>query len=262
MNRDMDTTQNVNGDYNARYDNQETAPVAPRPQIIITPPGVEKGRAGGSRGGKSFVPIVVVMVLLLVIAGAVYVLGSAGESLGQRSHQTEPVAESSAMPEPITEAATAADSGAQSTAPAQSDVRESDEAAESVVIEYAITASCNEGGTVSPGGTLTVAEGGYITCVITPWDGYMLSGLYIDGTAVDLTDSYTFTDVHAGHSLYAEFLYVQTGTPQPDNTPIPDPMPTAEAQPEETPQPEEPAQPLAPADLSPESEETVIDVLP
>lgn len=98
---------------------------------------------------------------------------------------------------------------------------------------YTITVTAGKGGSVSPKGQVSVQEGGTITFTITPDEGYELRELKIDGVDVGAQLSYTFTNVTAGHTLYAVFQVKTVPTPTP--TPIPTPTPT----PQQTPETEE-----------------------
>jgi subtilisin len=71
---------------------------------------------------------------------------------------------------------------------------------------YTITASAGEGGTITPSGEVKVAQGDDKTFTITPYDGYSINVLTVDGEAVDAPDgSYTFKDVQSNHTVSAAF---------------------------------------------------------
>ena len=73
------------------------------------------------------------------------------------------------------------------------------------VITYTITSTCGENGTISPVGAQTVTEHSDITFTITPNTNYFIQRLLIDDSAVTVSNTYTFTDVTANHTIYAEF---------------------------------------------------------
>jgi hypothetical protein len=85
---------------------------------------------------------------------------------------------------------------------------------------------------------VNVEEGGSQTFAILPNSGYVISQVLVDGTAVEPSDSYTFSNVTGGHTIYAVFQAAATDTPTPTATPAP----TAEPTPEPTPEPTEPPQ--------------------
>jgi len=81
--------------------------------------------------------------------------------------------------------------------------------------EYEITASVEGNGTITPAGTTTVVCGDNQTYTFVPETGWHQTGLLVDGEPVELTDSYTFTDVRANHTITAQFAineYMVTAT--------------------------------------------------
>ncbi|MCI2061758.1 MAG: InlB B-repeat-containing protein [Eubacteriaceae bacterium] len=71
---------------------------------------------------------------------------------------------------------------------------------------YRITTSSSANGTIDP--SCTVGKGGTKTINYKANDGYKLTGLTVDGAAVDITrypDSYTFTNITADHSITASY---------------------------------------------------------
>jgi hypothetical protein len=70
---------------------------------------------------------------------------------------------------------------------------------------YTIAASAGTGGSISPGGNVAVGCGASQTFVIAAAEGYHLAALTVDGNAVPLAGSYTFTNVAAGHTIVAGF---------------------------------------------------------
>ena len=70
---------------------------------------------------------------------------------------------------------------------------------------YTITATADNGGTISPSGTSTYNEGDYVTYLITPADCYTISDVLVDGTSIGAASSHIFTNISANHSIYAVF---------------------------------------------------------
>ncbi len=74
-----------------------------------------------------------------------------------------------------------------------------------VTTYYKITASYGSGGYVSPYGTISAASGTSKTFYIKPNSGYVISGVYVDGSYIGKPTSYTFTNVKANHTISAKF---------------------------------------------------------
>ncbi len=70
---------------------------------------------------------------------------------------------------------------------------------------YILTASAGTGGTISPAGTVTVANGGSQTFTIAPATGYVISSVTVDGVNQGALGSYTFSNVTASHTITAAF---------------------------------------------------------
>jgi hypothetical protein len=70
---------------------------------------------------------------------------------------------------------------------------------------YSISASAGSGGTISPLGTSSVANGGSKSYTITPKIGYGVSSVLVDGVSAGAVSSYTFSAVKANHSIKALF---------------------------------------------------------
>ncbi len=71
---------------------------------------------------------------------------------------------------------------------------------------YKITATAGTGGSISPAGITTVAEGGSQKYTITPDSGYVIKELLVDGQKVTSPGtSYTFSDVKADHTIHVTF---------------------------------------------------------
>ena len=74
---------------------------------------------------------------------------------------------------------------------------------------YIITSTSNEGGTISPLGTVNVELGGSQVYQISPNSGYIIDSLLIDGALNnDSTTRYTFRDVQKNHTI--KVLYKST----------------------------------------------------
>jgi len=70
---------------------------------------------------------------------------------------------------------------------------------------YSISASAGSGGTISPLGTSSVANGGSKSYTITPKIGYGVSSVLVDGVSAGAVSSYTFSAVKANHTIKALF---------------------------------------------------------
>jgi hypothetical protein len=76
---------------------------------------------------------------------------------------------------------------------------------QSAATGYTIAASAGTGGTITPSGNVTVAQGATQTFTITAGSGYQISNVMIDGTSIGAVNSYTFSNVIAGHTITAAF---------------------------------------------------------
>jgi hypothetical protein len=66
-------------------------------------------------------------------------------------------------------------------------------------------ASAGAGGKISPAGTSSVSSGSGMTFSITPATGYRISSVMVDGKAIGVVSSYTFSRVAANHKIAATF---------------------------------------------------------
>ena len=73
-----------------------------------------------------------------------------------------------------------------------------------------ITASAGIGGSLSPSGSVSVANGGSATFVASSATGFAISQLTVDGVSQGALTSYTFSDVAANHTISASFSSVPT----------------------------------------------------
>ena len=76
---------------------------------------------------------------------------------------------------------------------------------QSGAVAHTISASAGAGGTISPSGSVSVAQGGSQTFTITPSTGYQVSSVTVDGASVGAVSSYTFSNVTANHTISATF---------------------------------------------------------
>jgi parallel beta-helix repeat protein len=75
---------------------------------------------------------------------------------------------------------------------------------------FTISASAGANGAITPTGSVSVNYGGSQTFTITPNNGYTIASLSVDGSAVAVGSSYTFSNVVASHTISATFA--PTGT--------------------------------------------------
>jgi PKD repeat protein len=78
-------------------------------------------------------------------------------------------------------------------------------AASFAITTYTITASAGTGGTISPSGSVNVNESASQTFTITKNAGYHIADVLVDGSSVGAVSTYTFTNVHANHTISATF---------------------------------------------------------
>jgi len=70
---------------------------------------------------------------------------------------------------------------------------------------YSITATANDGGTITPSDTVTVSYGSSKQFTIAPSDGYHIIDVKIDGESKGVLSTYTFSDVKSNHTVEAIF---------------------------------------------------------
>jgi hypothetical protein len=70
---------------------------------------------------------------------------------------------------------------------------------------YTIIASAGDGGTISPSGSVAVAQGGGKAFIIAANTGYQISSVTVDGVSQGAVSSYTFSNVTANHTISASF---------------------------------------------------------
>ncbi len=71
--------------------------------------------------------------------------------------------------------------------------------------QYNITASAGSNGAISPSGSVTVNSGANQTFTITPASGYQVSSVLVDGVSVGAVNSFTLSNITAGHTVAATF---------------------------------------------------------
>ena len=79
-----------------------------------------------------------------------------------------------------------------------------------ITTTYTITSSAGIGGSISPSGALIVPSGNSQTFTISSNTGYIISNVFVDGVAVGVISSYTFTNVIADHTISATFAATPT----------------------------------------------------
>jgi hypothetical protein len=70
---------------------------------------------------------------------------------------------------------------------------------------FTITASAGSGGSISPSGAVSVAQGASKTFTITANSGFSISSVTVDGANQGTISSYTFSNVQANHTIAAAF---------------------------------------------------------
>lgn len=86
-----------------------------------------------------------------------------------------------------------------------------------VTRHYIITAEAGAGGTVTPGGKISVSQGADQTFAITPKEGYRIEDVVVDGKSVGAVARYTFENVKSSHTIAAAFR-AAGGTALPADT--------------------------------------------
>jgi hypothetical protein len=74
--------------------------------------------------------------------------------------------------------------------------------------EYTITAGASEGGAISPAGAVSVYAYGSRTFAIVPSPGYRIGDVKVDEVSSGALTSYTFSNVTAGHTIFAAFTTI------------------------------------------------------
>jgi peptidoglycan hydrolase-like protein with peptidoglycan-binding domain/sugar lactone lactonase YvrE len=71
---------------------------------------------------------------------------------------------------------------------------------------HSITASAGSHGSISPTGSVSVADGGSQAFTISADSGYHVSDVLVDGSSVGALSSYSFTNVTVNHTISASFV--------------------------------------------------------
>jgi hypothetical protein len=77
------------------------------------------------------------------------------------------------------------------------------------IATYTIIATAGSGGSIAPQGNVSVDQGSDITFTITPDAGYGVDEVLVDGEAIDITTTYTFSNVSNNHAIAIEFALNQ-----------------------------------------------------
>ena len=70
---------------------------------------------------------------------------------------------------------------------------------------YVISASAGANGSISPSGTVNIAQGGNQSLVFTPNSGFVVADVVVDGSSVGAVPNYQFTNVTANHTIAVTF---------------------------------------------------------
>lgn len=81
-----------------------------------------------------------------------------------------------------------------------------------------ITATANEGGSISPSGNVSVEAGQNQTFTIEADDGYRIYNIWVDDVSMGAIDHYTFKNVSEAHTIEAVFSHAAVKTPSKDAT--------------------------------------------
>lgn len=83
-------------------------------------------------------------------------------------------------------------------------------------VSHVITATANQGGTVSPSGTFDAADNSSITFTFVPEAGYKLSAVTLDDAPITVTNgTYTLSNISGPHELNATFILETVAPPAP-----------------------------------------------
>ena len=77
---------------------------------------------------------------------------------------------------------------------------------------HTITASAGAGGTITPSGPISVANGGSQAFAISAHNHYAIADVVVDGMSRGAIRSYTFENVTGDHTITASFAYVGGGS--------------------------------------------------
>lgn len=82
---------------------------------------------------------------------------------------------------------------------------------------HSITVTAGKGGSVSPKGSVSVADGKNQTFTFAPSSGYKIKEVKVDGKNIGAVDSYTFPPVTENHTLYVVFEKAESAPPTPSD---------------------------------------------
>jgi len=85
---------------------------------------------------------------------------------------------------------------------------------------YMLTASAEYGGSISPAGSIIVAEGNSQAFTITPDAGNAIADVLVDGVSIGAVSNYTFSNVTADHSIVATFAIPPESCVDLSDTPL------------------------------------------
>lgn len=83
--------------------------------------------------------------------------------------------------------------------------------------QHTITATAGEGGSISPSGAVSVADGADQAFTIAAADGYQIADVKVDGVSVGRVGSYTFDAVTGDHTIEATFEAASVTPPAHDH---------------------------------------------
>jgi hypothetical protein len=89
---------------------------------------------------------------------------------------------------------------------------EADLTSKFLTTDYTVTVTSGAGGYVNPMGTVLINPGGSQTFSITPLTGYSVTNVVVDGFSRGATNSWTFSNVTANHTLSAVFALLPPPT--------------------------------------------------
>ena len=79
---------------------------------------------------------------------------------------------------------------------------------------YTIYAKAENGGTITPDGTITVLRNSDKTFTIKPESGYQIKDILVDGKSVGALSEYTFETIQKNHTITALFSADKSGVPE------------------------------------------------
>ena len=77
---------------------------------------------------------------------------------------------------------------------------------------HTITATAGPNGSISPSGSVTVADGNEQSFTITPNSGYQIANVLVNGSSVGAVSSYTFSNVSSTQTISASFSQIPVST--------------------------------------------------